>query len=278
VIKTLVPNAQGQAVGVLAVLMNVSEFREAERATREARDALEETARAKAEFVANMSHELRTPLQSIIGFSELGVLRGQSTPKLAGMFEDIHAAGQRMLALVNDLLDVAKIESSVGTFHLENFDLRGPVRDVLRELEPLLTAKRLDLHVAMDEMPLVVKADPTRLQQLVRNVMANAIKFSPHGAAIHVTAYMLAQGLIEVSVSDEGPGIPEHELETIFDPFVQSSKTKDGSGGTGLGLAICRKIAQAHGGNIRAENGQPGAVFRFTIPARTSGQSSVLPL
>ena len=270
VIKTLVPNAQGQAAGVLAVLMDVSEFREAERATREARDALEETARAKAEFVANMSHELRTPLQSIIGFSELGVLRGQSAPKLAGMFEDIHAAGQRMLALVNDLLDVAKIESSVGTFHLENFDLRGPVRAVMRELEPLLAAKQLDLNVSMDEAPLLVKADTTRLQQLVRNVMANAIKFSPQRGAIHVAVRMQSQGLIEMVVADQGPGIPEQELQAIFDPFVQSSKTKDGSGGTGLGLAICKKIAEAHGGTIRAENAHPGAVFRITIPARTS--------
>lgn len=273
-IKTLVPNAMGQAAGVLTVLMDVSEFREAERATREARDALEETARAKAEFVANMSHELRTPLQSIIGFSELGVLRGQSTPKLAGMFEDIHAAGQRMLDLVNDLLDVAKIESTVGTFHLEKFDLRGPIRGVLRELDPLLTAKQLDLRVEMDDKPLVVKADTTRFQQLVRNVMANAIKFSPQLGTIRVSVHALAPDAIEICVADSGPGIPEGELEAIFDPFVQSTKTKDGSGGTGLGLAICRKIAEAHGGTIRAENGHPGAVFRITIPARSTAETN----
>jgi PAS domain S-box-containing protein len=278
VIKTLVPNAQGQVAGVLSVLMDVSEFREAERATREARDALEETARAKAEFVANMSHELRTPLQSIIGFSELGVLRGQSTPKLAGMFEDIHAAGQRMLALVNDLLDVAKIESSVGSFHLENFDLRGAVRTVMHELNPLLTAKHLDLQLVLDDFPLVVKADTTRIQQVVRNIMANAIKFSPERGSIYLSLHKHSQELIEMAIADEGPGIPSNELDAIFNPFVQSSKTKDGSGGTGLGLAICKKIVEAHGGSIIAENTERGACFRVTLPARQAADTGAIPL
>jgi PAS domain S-box-containing protein len=273
VIKALVPDARGGTAGILNVLMDVTDFREAERVTREARDALEETSRAKSEFVANMSHELRTPLQSIIGFSELGVLRGKDQPRLAGMFEDIHAAGQRMLALVNDLLDVAKIESTVGTFHLERIDLRGPLRSVVRELEPLVGSRQLDLRLDLSAVPLVAKADPTRFQQLMRNVIANAIKFSPDGGTIEVVGETSPPHELHFSVTDQGPGIPEAELGQIFEAFVQSSTTKDGSGGTGLGLAICRKIVEAHGGRIHAENRARGSAFHVHLPMRHIGET-----
>ncbi len=273
VIKALVPDARGGAAGILSVMMDVTDFREAERITREAKDALEETSRAKSEFVANMSHELRTPLQSIIGFSELGCMRGKEQPKLAGMFEDIHAAGLRMLALVNDLLDVAKIESTVGTFHLERIDLRGPLRAIVRELQPLVDSRRLDLRLNLSSGPLLAKADPLRFQQLMRNVMANAIKFSPPGGTIEVVGEVGPGNELHFCVSDQGPGIPQAELGQIFEAFVQSSSTKDGSGGTGLGLAICRKIVQAHGGRIYAENLARGSAFHVHLPMRGVGET-----
>ncbi|MFO1270864.1 MAG: ATP-binding protein [Rubrivivax sp.] len=264
-----VPAADGRPAAVLTVLVDISERSAAERATREARDAAEEASRAKSEFIANISHELRTPLQSIIGFSELGQMRGRQHEKLAAMFGDIHAAGQRMLALVNDLLDVSKIESTVGTFHLERTDLRPLVREVAHELGPLLSAKRLHLALELGDVPLVAKVDPMRFQQVVRNVLANAVKFSPEGSAIDVEGDLTAASQIVLSVRDRGPGIPPKELEKIFEAFVQSSKTKDGSGGTGLGLAICRKIVEAHGGRIGAENAEGGGSrFTLTLPAR----------
>jgi PAS domain S-box-containing protein len=276
VTKVLVPGEDGRPAGILCTLMDVSEFRDAERATREARDAAEEASRAKSEFVANISHELRTPLQAILGFSELGYTRGLDNPRLAGMFNDIHNSGQRMLALVNDLLDVSKIESAVGTFDLERCDLRTLVNAVLRELAPLVGKRRLRLSVALPEQPLRVKVDPLRMQQAIRNVVANAIKFSPEGGQLEVQAAEAADGEVWLTVADRGPGIPPAEIETIFDAFVQSSKTKDGSGGTGLGLAICRKIIDIHGGRISAEN-RPGggAVFRIQLPQRPSGDSQL---
>ena len=274
--KTAIADEHGQVTGVLTILMDVSEFREAERATREARDAAEEASRAKSEFVANMSHELRTPLQSILGFAELGMLRGRAQPKLAGMFEDIHSAGQRMLTLVNDLLEVSKLESTVGTFHMERIDLRGVVRPVIRELEPLLERSHLMMDLRMPDLPLVAKADPLRFQQVIRNVVANAIKFSPPGSTITLEGYADPQGQTHLVVRDEGPGIPPSELHSIFEAFVQSSKTKDGSGGTGLGLAICRKIVEAMGGRIFAENvPASGAAFHIILPAR--GQAETMP-
>ena len=276
VTKAVVNDASGQATGILCTLMDVSDFREAERLTREAHEAAEEASRSKSEFVANMSHELRTPLQSIMGFSELGMLRGKADARLAGMFEDIHRSGDRMLSLVNDLLDVAKLESTVGTFHLERVDLRGIIHPVLRELEPLLAQRKLRMEVALGDLPLTAKVDPVRFQQVIRNVVANAIKFSPEASSITLLGRVDSRGQIRLAVRDHGPGIPEAELGAIFEAFKQSSKTKDGSGGTGLGLAICKKIVEALGGQIYAENvRQGGSVFHIILPAR--GASETIP-
>jgi len=267
--KVLLHGADGRASGILCVFMDISEFRDAERATRDARDAAEETSRAKTEFIANISHELRTPLQSIIGFSELGLTRSGEQPRLLAMFEDIHGAGQRMLSLVNDLLDVSKIDSSMGVIHIERTDLRVLVREVTREIDPLLRANELTLQVKLPDAPMRAKVDPPRYQQVVRNVLANAIKFSPPGGCIEISGECADNGELRLVVRDEGPGIPVAELDKVFDAFVQSSQTKDGSGGTGLGLAICRKIIGAHGGSIHAENlPQRGTAFHIVVPSR----------
>ena len=277
--KAAIADEHGRVTGVLSILMDISEFREAERATQEARDVAEEASRAKSEFVANMSHELRTPLQSILGFAELGVLRGGSQPKLASMFESIHLAGQRMLNLVNDLLEVSRLESTVGTFHLERLDLRSVIRPVLRELEPQLARGRLLLDVQLSEGPLIAKADPLRFEQVIRNVVANAIKFSPPGGKITLSGRIDSRGQVHLVVRDQGPGIPEPELEHIFEAFVQSSKTKDGSGGTGLGLAICRKIVEAMSGRIYARNVEGGGTaFHIVLPARGQTETEPVPL
>jgi PAS domain S-box-containing protein len=265
--KVLVPGRDGRPQGILSTFMDVTELRDASRATQEAREVAEEASRVKSEFIANISHELRTPLQSIIGFSELGVGRVRGDAMVAGMFGDILSAGRRMLALVNDLLDVAKIESAVGTIHLERTDLRPLLRGVVRELDPLLGAKHLDVDLRLPASPLSTKIDPFRFQQVVRNVLANAIRFSPIGESIQLGARRASDQSIHIWVRDHGPGIPPGECEDIFDAFVQSSKTKDGSGGTGLGLAICRKILDAHRGTISARNIEGGgACFDVLLP------------
>ena len=195
--------------------------------------------------------------------------RGTQHPKLHSMFTDIHGSGTRMLALVNDLLDVSKIESPVGAITLERADLRGLVHNVLRELSPLLAARHLNLVTELGDRPLIAKVDPVRFAQVIRNVTANAIKFSPLGSAITVHGRQTDEDNILLSVRDHGPGIPPGELDKIFEAFVQSSTSKDGSGGTGLGLAISKKIMAAHDGHIWADNmPDGGAVFYIDLPAR----------
>lgn len=201
------------------------------------------------------------------------MMRGKDQPRLLGMFTDIHAAGARMLALVNDLLDVSKIASTLGAVNLERTDIRGLVGPVLQELTPQIHAKSLAVDLQLGPVPLIAKVDPVRFAQVVRNVLANAIKFAPAQTGIALSAYLAGDDRICVSVRDHGAGIPPTELDRIFEAFVQSSRTQDGSGGTGLGLAICKTIMDAHGGSISADNAADGgAVFRIYLPARRSAQ------
>lgn len=266
--RTVVRSADGQPHRIVLTFLDISEFREAERATRDARDAAEAASLAKSEFMANVSHELRTPLQSILGFSELGRRRAREQPAFAEMFSDIHDAGRRMLALVNDLLDLARTESTELSMSFSFLDVRALVREVTAEQRTQAQARDIDVAVALSSQPLVAAVDALRLQQVLRNILANAIRFSPEGGRIDVEGDVGEQGQVVIKVSDRGPGVPEEELESIFDAFVQSTRTKDGSGGTGLGLAISRRIMTAHGGTVRAglrDGG--GSVFTVNLPA-----------
>ncbi|GCL65020.1 cache domain-containing sensor histidine kinase [Pseudaquabacterium pictum] len=268
-------DAGGEVAGVIICLMDVTEFREVAQRTTEAKEAAERSNAAKSEFLANISHELRTPLQSILGFSELGEARGSAQPRLQGMFASIHSAGQRMLVLVNNLLDLSRLESTVGEIQRVAQDITPALRAVADELQGLAQARTLRLQLPPPGAPgLWAAADAFRLQQVLRNVLANAIRFAPEGSTIHIDWQAEPGGTHRISVRDQGPGIPQAELDSIFEAFVQSSRTKDGSGGTGLGLAICRKIMDGHGGRISARNHPGGgAVFELELPALTEPEA-----
>lgn len=254
--------------GVIGTVVDVTEYKQATRATESARRAAEAANEARAEFVANVTHELRTPLQSILGFAELGADRSEGQDKLQRMFHRVHQAGGRMLRLVDELLDMSRIGSTVGSIKLRMAPLAEPVREVVDELRVMSQKRALTVKLHLDDAlrDAPCNIDATRLQQVTRNVLANAMRFAPEGTNIEVSL-QLQDAMAVVAVRDHGPGIPAAELESIFEPFVQSSLTKDGSGGTGLGLAICRQIMKAHGGFIVAENhADGGAVFRFGVP------------
>jgi signal transduction histidine kinase len=224
--------------------------------------------RAKSEFLANMSHELRTPLHSIISFASFGIKKYTSArpEKLLDYFSRIRQSGKTLLELLNDLLDLAKLESRKAVFTFEPADITVLVEAVKSELETMLSERHLQVRDEGADFHEPVMLDSNKIQQVLRNLLNNAIKFSPEGGIIGV-GIRRSDGSVRVSVLDQGPGVPPDELEAVFDKFVQSSKTKTGAGGTGLGLAICREIITAHKGRIWAQNRpEGGAVFSFEIP------------
>ena len=266
--KVRFSRADGTAAGIVGSIVDVTEFREAERNIRKARDAAQLANSAKSEFIANISHELRTPLQGIIGFSEIGRDLSGDLPDFLDMFTDIHAGGRRMLTLVNGLLDVSQMDSAVGSLPLQRGDVAQLVRDAVSQLQPQAVVRDLKVHLHGLAEPVEGDVDRTRFQQAIRNVLANAIRYSPVGGVIDVTLANQGESGIELSVRDHGPGVPEEELKLIFEAFVQSSRTRDGSGGTGLGLTITRKILSAHGGSVVAANADGGgALFTLSLPA-----------
>jgi two-component system, sensor histidine kinase len=232
-----------------------------------AKEEAEAASRAKSEFLANISHELRTPMHAVLSFATFGLKKGATAPtaKLIDYFEKIRLSGSRLLVLLNDLLDLSKLEAGRMTMNLApvRFDLL--VRSAVDELRSLSHERRIQLVCSGSAAGEVV-LDSTRFLQVLRNVIGNAIKFSPDGATIRVI-FGRSHGAISVLVEDEGMGVPDADLELVFDKFVQSGKTKTGAGGTGLGLAISREIVQAHGGRIWAEPGRTvGAAFHLEIP------------
>jgi PAS domain S-box-containing protein len=269
VTKLRFTNADGSPAGIIGSIIDVTEFRNAERATREARDAAERATRAKSDFIANVSHELRTPLQSIIGFSELGLDRETPHPRWRDMLRNIQAGGQRMLRLVNDLLDISKVDDKSTRLNFQPHDLVALTAEVIRELQPLADRRQLRLELGPDQPTMPAEVDAFRMQQVLRNVLANALRFAPVGSAIEIGCRPVAPAGAVLTIRDHGPGIPEAELDAIFEAFVQSSLTSDGSGGTGLGLTLCRKIMAAHGGRIRADNAPGGgALMTLELPSR----------
>jgi signal transduction histidine kinase len=240
-----------------------------------AREAAEAANRSKSEFLANMSHELRTPMHAILSFATFGVDKADKAErdKLAHYFGNIQKSGNRLLILLNDLLDLSKLEAGKMEMHLQEVDPAEVMKEAMGEAEALAKSRGIGLELQVPEQALRAWLDGPRLLQVIGNLLSNAIKFSPAGGRV-LLRLQGGEGGIELAVQDEGIGIPEGELESVFDKFVQSSKTKTGAGGTGLGLAICREIVHAHGGAIRAVNnpaGVGGASFVIRLPADRSG-------
>lgn len=276
VTKVRFTQADGVPAGMVGSIIDVTEFRDAERRIRQARDAAELANSAKSEFLANISHELRTPLQAIIGFSELGGDLSADAPHFLEMFADIRVGGQRMLRLVNGLLDVAQMDSAVGSLALQRRDVAAQVEAVVNELRPESVSRGQRIEWTPPGTALAADLDASRFQQVVRNVLTNAMVFSPSGACIEVACVDHGAAGVEVSVRDHGCGVPEDELDAVFAAFVQSSRTRDGSGGTGLGLTIGRKIMSAHGGSITLSNAPGGGTLvRIALPAPHEAQGAI---
>ncbi|QID19016.1 PAS domain S-box protein [Nitrogeniibacter mangrovi] len=245
----------------------------------QAKEAAERASDAKTLFLTNMSHELRSPMHAVLSYARLGEDKsGSADPeRIRGYFQRIRTSGDRLLALLNDLLDLSRLEARKMTLERQPLALHEVVDEVMHEFEALCVARRVRLGWLTDTPVPRVAADPVRMGQVVRNLIANAVKFSPVGGAVSVAiepGTMVrpdgagrAVDAVCLSVSDQGPGIPADERQVVFDKFVQSSKTRTGAGGTGLGLAICKEIVEAHGGSIHAQDADGGgACFVVKLP------------
>jgi PAS domain S-box-containing protein len=290
-------DAQGNAQRLLGGHLDVTEFRHAQEALRShsaqlervveerttelvtAKEAAEQANRTKSEFLTNMSHELRTPMHAILSFSEMGLKRSSGTdPQLARLhqyYDRIFTSGRRLLLLLNDLLDLSKLEAGQMQYSFEAHDLVDIVRSVMNELEAYARERHVRLELAPTATDTRLTCDEVRIAQVVHNLVSNAIKFTPSGKCVRVrfadaTLPRAGEGeraAVQIVVSDEGIGIAEAELTLVFEKFSQGSKTKSGAGGTGLGLAISREIVTQHGGRIwAANNASGGADLAVLLP------------
>jgi PAS domain S-box-containing protein len=271
---------------VTAIIRDISERKEAddrlravqEEYTRHLSEAnvkleernqqVERANRLKSEFLASMSHELRTPLHTIIGFSELLAeqLEGPLNDKQKRFVGHVHKDSMHLLELINDILDLSKIEAGRLELRCEVFDAAAVAREAVSSIRAQAEAKSIAVETQVEE-PLTLYADRVRLKQILLNLLSNAVKFTPEGGKVRVEGTIRGED-VELSVIDTGVGIAKEDQASVFDKFYQVGNTTKGvREGTGLGLAITQHLISEHGGSIRVES-QPGhgSSFTFTIP------------
>jgi len=242
-------------------------------------DKLKAAERMKSSFLSVMSHELRTPLTSIkegIGLLLDGA-GGSITEKQGRLLDILSQETARMIGLVNSLLDLSKMQQGMMPYYLNDEHLQLLVEQVMTELTPLAEAKKIELHAdfAQDVPPL--KLDGERILQALRNLIGNALKFTPESGSVAILSRLTNQ-TVELSVKDTGPGIPKESLDTIFEEYHQlPGKHSVGVQGSGLGLAIVREIIVAHGGTVWAESGPgSGSILTFALPLQPAAQSEAV--
>jgi len=245
--------------------------------------------RAKSSFLATVTHELRTPLTSILGYSEMlsqGIC-GPLTPEQIDYISTIHAKGEDLLALITSMLDLSKLEAGRMAVRRENVDLTTVLSEVKATVSPVAQKKGVAFIAAIEEHLPPVLGDPLRLRQVFTNLLDNAVKFTPSGGEVRMSASARSTSepvslgdavvatlpeRVEVTIADTGIGIPPHERENIFDPFYQvdASSTR-AFGGAGIGLSLVDRLVRAHGGEVRIASNEPfGTVFTVSLPVASA--------
>jgi signal transduction histidine kinase len=256
------------AQSVLAI-QNARLFSEIEEKSRQ----LAVASQHKSQFLANMSHELRTPLNAILGYTELVIDQtyGAVPDKMRGVLDRVQSNGRHLLGLINDVLDLSKIEAGQLTLTLASYSLADVMHSVLGAVESLATEKRLALKLDVPANLPAGRGDERRITQVLLNLVGNAIKFTDKGEIAIAASAM--NGSFKIAVRDTGPGISPADQVKIFEEFQQAdNSTTKSKGGTGLGLAIAKRIIEMHGGHISVES-KLGAGSTFTVSLPVKGQA-----
>lgn len=279
VTTTFLRNEHGKPEAILGVSRDISERKRAEQ-LYQAKIAAEAANAAKSEFLSNMSHELRTPLNHIIGFTEivLGKNFGDLNKVQEEYLTDVHQSSLHLLSLVNEILDLSKIEAGKMELKPSDFNLKALLEQSLAIIMEKAKARNIDLKIQADNIPETFVADELRVKQILYNLLSNAVKFTNDGGTICLGARMIAgvggeRTEVEISVQDDGIGIRKEDLEKIFEPFSQVENSLGRKyPGTGLGLALTRSLVEMHGGRIwvESEGLGNGSAFRFALPAQKS--------
>ena len=274
---------------VLAIGQDITEHKERARALAEAqeqlrrqasnlnldeRQAAQAASRAKSAFLAHMSHEFRSPLNAILGFSE--VIRGlhfgrEQVEKYAEYGGYIHQAGTHLLALIDDILDIAKVEAGKLELQQTSFDLVELLDECARMMRPMVDGRGLALHVTGNAAGVTLNADRRRVKQMIVNLLSNAIKFTHAGGRVELSAQRMKDRSIAVTIADTGIGMSDDQIAVALEPFgrVENSAIKDPTG-TGLGLPIVKNLIEAHGGRLQIASAlNRGTIARLVFPARS---------
>ena len=291
--------------GVFASARDVTELKRYERTLQQKNVELEEASRMKSEFLANMSHELRTPLNGIMGFSEVlrDGLMGEVTEQQRALIGNIFNSGQHLLALINDILDLSKVEAGKMTLDLEPVHVSSLFENSLSIIREKAATRRIRLSMESGEGQAAIQADARKVKQIVYNLLSNAVKFSREGGRVTLRAGRVPRAavgqlsrawagrtfpvapsefaeFIEVSVTDEGIGISPEGLERLFRPFSQiDSSLARKFEGTGLGLAMVKVLAELHGGTVAVESAEgEGSCFTVWLPLRAVADEAIVPV
>jgi signal transduction histidine kinase len=233
---------------------------------------LEQASALKSQFLANMSHEFRTPLNAILGYTSMLLqgIAGELAPQQKRNLARVDSNSKHLLSLINDILDISRIEAGKMPLHASEFPIPELVAEVVAELDPIILRSKLKVSTELDPEATVLQSDRQKVKQIVLNLLSNALKFTPEGAITVTSRRRRTDNTVAIAVKDTGIGIAPEDQSTIFEDFRQadSSPTRE-YGGAGLGLSICRRLASMLGGRITVESKVgSGSTFTLVLPSR----------